>query len=73
MNWLKKLGLKLVKPIVRRLLNKYLSDEALREQAFYLNDKIDLPALNEVQEQQILEGVILPIGQALRDTILAEL
>ena len=49
-----------------------MTEKNLRVWAKDLNKQVDIPILNEVQEQELFETIIVLIGANLRDYILGK-
>jgi hypothetical protein len=69
---MKKLWNRLLDALLRKMLNRILTRENLRIWARETNKKIDIPVLNEVQEQAIIEKIYVEIGLSLKRWILGD-
>ena len=58
--------------IARKYVSKWLSDEQLKSWATTVNQKVDIPILNEQMEQKIFEEVLLIVGKLIRAFLLQE-
>ena len=67
---MKRMFMKLLDGLVRKHLERIMTEDNLKVWATKLNKEIDIPVLNEVQEQQLLETILVMIGSHLRDYIL---